>query len=210
MCNHVLSRLTKEKNVFYSHHSLFETQYSIILNSKWNRFLDLWTAGRSEARMGYRRYNWKLVASELWTTSISIRAATHYKTERTQETISRTVARERYNDKSKVWHVFNLINIFTLLLFLYLALFAVPKNYKLVAAPLFELYDNSQGYGPIISSLPQSLCRYVFKKIYFLRDTFWWCRRNVLQNCIYFCISGLISSTCETRIRRTKLKFCLI
>ncbi|KAK0075738.1 hypothetical protein PV326_011317, partial [Microctonus aethiopoides] len=38
------------------------------------------------------------------------------------------------------------------------ALFAVPKNYKLVAAPLFELYDNSQGYGPIISSLPQSLC----------------------------------------------------
>lgn len=41
-----------------------------------------------------------------------------------------------------------------------LALFAVPKNYKLVAAPLFELYDNSQGYGPIISSLPQALCRW--------------------------------------------------
>ena len=40
-----------------------------------------------------------------------------------------------------------------------IALFAVPKNYKLVAAPLFELYDNSQGYGPIISSLPQTLCR---------------------------------------------------
>lgn len=40
-----------------------------------------------------------------------------------------------------------------------IALFAVPKNYKLVAAPLFELYDNSQGYGPIISSLPQALCR---------------------------------------------------
>ncbi|CAG9833254.1 unnamed protein product [Diabrotica balteata] len=37
------------------------------------------------------------------------------------------------------------------------ALFAVPKNYKLVAAPLFELFDNSQGYGPIISSLPQAL-----------------------------------------------------
>lgn len=39
--------------------------------------------------------------------------------------------------------------------------FAVPRNYKLVAAPLFELYDNSQGYGPIISSLPQVLSRYV-------------------------------------------------
>ncbi|XP_022190025.2 cleavage and polyadenylation specificity factor subunit 5 [Nilaparvata lugens] len=42
------------------------------------------------------------------------------------------------------------------------ALFAVPKNYKLVAAPLFELYDNSQGYGPIISSLPQALSRFNF------------------------------------------------
>jgi cleavage and polyadenylation specificity factor subunit 5 len=41
-------------------------------------------------------------------------------------------------------------------------LFAVPKNYKLVAAPLFELYDNAQGYGPIISSLPQALSRFNF------------------------------------------------
>lgn len=40
--------------------------------------------------------------------------------------------------------------------------FAVPKNYKLVAAPLFELYDNSLGYGPIIASLPQALCRFNF------------------------------------------------
>eukprot|EP00795_Rhopilema_esculentum_P001823 gene1823-16313_t len=37
------------------------------------------------------------------------------------------------------------------------AVFAVPRNYKLVAAPLFELYDNAQGYGPIIASLPQLL-----------------------------------------------------
>lgn len=41
----------------------------------------------------------------------------------------------------------------------YTALFAVPRNYKLVAAPLFELYDNSPGYGPVISSLPQLLSR---------------------------------------------------
>ncbi|KAK4336694.1 hypothetical protein RND71_043440 [Anisodus tanguticus] len=45
------------------------------------------------------------------------------------------------------------------------ALFAVPKNYKLVAAPLFELYDNAQGYGPIISSLPQALIK---------EDVVWW------------------------------------
>jgi len=42
------------------------------------------------------------------------------------------------------------------------AVFAVPRNYKLVAAPLFELYDNAQGYGPIISSLPQALSRFNF------------------------------------------------
>ncbi|CAF1226070.1 unnamed protein product [Didymodactylos carnosus] len=42
------------------------------------------------------------------------------------------------------------------------SMFAVPRNYKLVAAPLFELYDNSSGYGPIISSLPQALSRFNF------------------------------------------------
>ncbi|CAG0917760.1 unnamed protein product [Notodromas monacha] len=42
------------------------------------------------------------------------------------------------------------------------AMFAVPKNYKLVAAPLFELYDNAQGYGPVISSLPSAMCRFNF------------------------------------------------
>ncbi|CAF2065263.1 unnamed protein product [Rotaria magnacalcarata] len=42
------------------------------------------------------------------------------------------------------------------------SMFAVPRNYKLVAAPLFELYDNASGYGPIISSLPQALSRFNF------------------------------------------------
>ena len=44
--------------------------------------------------------------------------------------------------------------------------FAVPRNYKLVAAPLFELYDNSPGYGPVIASLPQALSRLVTKTVY--------------------------------------------
>lgn len=42
------------------------------------------------------------------------------------------------------------------------ALFSVPRNYKLVAAPLFELFDNSAGYGPVIASLPQVLSRFNF------------------------------------------------
>jgi cleavage and polyadenylation specificity factor subunit 5 len=42
------------------------------------------------------------------------------------------------------------------------ATFAVPRNYRLVAAPLFELFDNQQNYGPVIASLPQALSRFSF------------------------------------------------
>ncbi|KAF0988917.1 hypothetical protein HZS_7925 [Henneguya salminicola] len=38
--------------------------------------------------------------------------------------------------------------------------FAVPRNYKLVAAPIFELMENTNVYGPIISSLPYLLSKY--------------------------------------------------
>lgn len=36
----------------------------------------------------------------------------------------------------------------------------VPKNMRLVAVPLFELYDNISRYGPVISSLPALLSRF--------------------------------------------------
>ncbi len=36
----------------------------------------------------------------------------------------------------------------------------VPKNLRLLAVPLFELYDNVQRYGPIISAIPQMLSRF--------------------------------------------------
>mmetsp|Transcript_17647 Transcript_17647/g.27745 ORF Transcript_17647/g.27745 Transcript_17647/m.27745 type:complete len:443 (-) Transcript_17647:103-1431(-) len=38
----------------------------------------------------------------------------------------------------------------------------VPKNLKLLAVPLFELYDNAHRYGPVIASLPQLLARIKF------------------------------------------------
>merc|ERR1712129_291168 len=38
----------------------------------------------------------------------------------------------------------------------------VPKNLKLLAVPLFELYDNAHRYGPVIASLPQLLARVKF------------------------------------------------
>ncbi|KAK0334465.1 hypothetical protein LTR91_016911 [Friedmanniomyces endolithicus] len=36
---------------------------------------------------------------------------------------------------------------------------SVPKNMKLLAVPLFELYDNSQRYGPQLSAIPHYLSR---------------------------------------------------
>jgi len=38
----------------------------------------------------------------------------------------------------------------------------VPKNLKLLAVPLFELFDNAHRYGPVIASLPQLLARVKF------------------------------------------------
>lgn len=37
---------------------------------------------------------------------------------------------------------------------------SVPKNMKLLAVPLFELYDNSARYGPQLSALPHYLSRF--------------------------------------------------
>ncbi|KAF2673642.1 cleavage and polyadenylation specificity factor, 25 kDa subunit [Microthyrium microscopicum] len=40
---------------------------------------------------------------------------------------------------------------------------SVPKNMKLLAVPLFELYDNVQRYGPQLSAIPHLLSRYRFE-----------------------------------------------
>lgn len=36
----------------------------------------------------------------------------------------------------------------------------VPRNMRLVAVPLYELYDNFARYGPVISSIPVLLSRF--------------------------------------------------
>ncbi|TPX53878.1 hypothetical protein SeMB42_g00583 [Synchytrium endobioticum] len=41
-------------------------------------------------------------------------------------------------------------------------LLSVPKNMKLLAVPLFELYDNSARYGPQLAALPHLLARFHF------------------------------------------------
>lgn len=54
-----------------------------------------------------------------------------------------------------VIHVWGLINFAEVL--------SVPKNMKLLAVPLFELYDNTARYGPQLSAIPHLLSRYNFE-----------------------------------------------
>jgi cleavage and polyadenylation specificity factor subunit 5 len=46
-----------------------------------------------------------------------------------------------------------------------LEVLSVPKNMKLLAVPLFELYDNTARYGPQLSAIPHLLSRYNFEFI---------------------------------------------
>lgn len=41
-------------------------------------------------------------------------------------------------------------------------LLTVPKNMKLIAVPLFELYQHEDKYGKIISNIPMLLSRFNF------------------------------------------------
>lgn len=41
-------------------------------------------------------------------------------------------------------------------------MFSVPKNLKLVAVPLFDLYENSARFGPVIGAIPPLLGRFTF------------------------------------------------
>lgn len=36
----------------------------------------------------------------------------------------------------------------------------IPKNFKLLAVPLFELYDNLHRYGPVLAAIPTMISRY--------------------------------------------------
>jgi cleavage and polyadenylation specificity factor subunit 5 len=46
---------------------------------------------------------------------------------------------------------------------LFTEVLSVPKNMKLLAVPLFELYENTQRYGPQLSAIPHLLSRYNFE-----------------------------------------------
>ena len=96
-------------------------------------------------------------------------------------------------------------------------MFAVPRNYKLVAAPLFELYDNSNGYGPVISSLPQNLSRFsyiyawnTFKmedKWILENDTEFWIIVFNVGKCNHYFVKILLHDACRDMLFSQVLYF---
>eukprot|EP00158_Paraphelidium_tribonemae_P001060 Partr_v1_DN23923_c0_g2_i2_m49059 putative cleavage and polyadenylation specificity factor len=43
--------------------------------------------------------------------------------------------------------------------------FGVPKNLKVAAVPLFEVYENHSRYGPIIANVPFMLSQFEFENV---------------------------------------------
>jgi cleavage and polyadenylation specificity factor subunit 5 len=61
---------------------------------------------------------------------------------------------------TKPWHSCRCTRLTT---FRNIEVLSVPKNMKLLAVPLFELYDNTARYGPQLSAIPHLLSRYNFE-----------------------------------------------
>ncbi|CAK5277977.1 unnamed protein product [Mycena citricolor] len=84
---------------------------------------------------------------------VPVRTSPHHQAERVQETLSGAHAREEWVPRKLLTR--QLADAITEVL-------AVPKNMKLLAIPLFELYDNAARYGPQLSAIPHLLSRYNF------------------------------------------------
>lgn len=85
--------------------------------------------------------------------AVSVRPRSHYETQGMQETFPCPDARKEcvfchLTHPSLYWSA------------LRAEVLAVPKNMKLLAIPLFELYDNAARYGPQLSAIPHLLSRY--------------------------------------------------
>lgn len=83
--------------------------------------------------------------------SVPIPSSSYHQTQRMQKDLFSPVATQLFD--------------FFLFVAQHLGVFAVPKNLKLLAVPLFELYDNASRYGPIISTIPLALSRFDFRHL---------------------------------------------
>ena len=82
---------------------------------------------------------------------VSLLASAYHQAKGNQKVIPRSSASKEY----KLFSLISLVLILTELL-------AVPRNMKLLAVPLFELYDNGARYGPQLAALPHTLSRFSY------------------------------------------------
>ena len=86
---------------------------------------------------------------------VPIPTSARNKAERVQEALFHTIAKKQCVQSSFDLCLASLIMITEVL--------SVPKNMKLLAVPLFELYDNTARYGPQLSAIPHLLSRFNFE-----------------------------------------------
>lgn len=98
-----------------------------------------------------------MVEAELRDIYVSISPSARHTTQRVQEALFYPTPQ-----KQSITLLSYIQFIQTLLTFA-IEVLSVPKNMKLLAVPLFELYDNTARYGPQLSAIPHLLSRYNFE-----------------------------------------------
>lgn len=101
-----------------------------------------------------------MVATEFRNIYVSLPAGACDAAQGVQETVFHPITQEQY--AISLNHVSHAHQRKGLMLRLAEVL-SVPKNMKLLAVPLFELYDNTARYGPQLSAIPHLLSRYNFE-----------------------------------------------
>ena len=106
--------------------------------------------------MAYWRHPGAMVETQLRNLHVPISASTRDKAKGMQEAVFHTTTQEQYVASIPSKTLILLLTSITEVL-------SVPKNMKLLAVPLFELYDNTARYGPQLSAIPHLLSRYNFE-----------------------------------------------
>lgn len=112
-----------------------------------------------------------MVATKLRDLHVPLHSGPCHPTKRVQEALPHPAAQEQYvyrrvSDAYKYvpWHRVTLVSLhLEQKLTWETEILSVPKNMKLLAVPLYELYDNVQRYGPQLSAIPHLLSRYNFE-----------------------------------------------
>lgn len=104
------------------------------------------------------RHTRAMVEAEFRDVHVSFLAAACDEAEGMQEAVFHSVAEEQYVSTGLLLMLGRRVEAYDVA-----EVLSVPKNMKLLAVPLFELYDNTARYGPQLSAIPHLLSRYNFE-----------------------------------------------